>query len=65
VSAVGLAGYAAAPPRSPAIDDFDSLITAQIPKLRRYAFRLLGDRDRERLRQLLTCQGGAGLRRVK
>jgi RNA polymerase sigma-70 factor (ECF subfamily) len=29
-----------------AIADFDELITAQIPHLRRYAFALVGDRDR-------------------
>jgi RNA polymerase sigma-70 factor (ECF subfamily) len=29
-----------------AIDDFDQRITAQIPHLRRYAFALVGDRDR-------------------
>jgi RNA polymerase sigma-70 factor (ECF subfamily) len=29
-----------------AIDDFDHLLTAQIPHLRRYAFALVGDRDR-------------------
>ena len=30
----------------PPTDDFDSLITAQIPHLRRYAYALMGDRDR-------------------
>ncbi|HZF34233.1 MAG TPA: RNA polymerase sigma factor [Candidatus Angelobacter sp.] len=35
------------PPRSSVIDnDFDQLITAQIPHLRRYAYALMGDRDR-------------------
>jgi len=33
-------------PRSSVIEEFDQLITAQIPHLRRYAFALMGDRDR-------------------